>query len=141
MAAIASVLPIRRAAAVVASVGVVFACVTAIWLDGRAEASVRGRLLRTVERLELGFVDLAVREPVRRNQFATQPYVGNGYFSQRIPAAGMGFLSSSNPIGWPLGTPRFTDALAAGLYANTNASLIYTCPPPLPQLVTNKSSR
>jgi trehalose/maltose hydrolase-like predicted phosphorylase len=60
-----------------------------------------------------------------QNQFDAEPYVGNGYFSQRIPAAGMGFVGSPNPIGWPLGTPRFTDALAAGLYANTTASLIY----------------
>ncbi|HEY2441288.1 MAG TPA: hypothetical protein VGI07_13725, partial [Solirubrobacteraceae bacterium] len=26
------------------------------------------------------------------NQFDAEPYVGNGYFSQRIPAAGMGLL-------------------------------------------------
>lgn len=59
------------------------------------------------------------------NQFDTEPYVGNGYFSQRIPAAGMGLLTGLGTIGWPLGTPRFTEALAAGLYAKTNASLTY----------------
>ena len=59
------------------------------------------------------------------NQFDAEPYVGNGYFSQRIPAAGMGLLTGLGTIGWPLGTPRYTEALAAGIYANTNASLIY----------------
>ena len=59
------------------------------------------------------------------NQFDTEPYVGNGYFSQRIPAAGMGLLRGLGTIGWPLGTPRFTEALAAGLYAKTNASVQY----------------
>ena len=57
------------------------------------------------------------------NQFDAQPYVGNGYFSQRIPAAGAGLLTGLGTIGWPLGTPRFTEALAAGLYALTNASV------------------
>jgi trehalose/maltose hydrolase-like predicted phosphorylase len=59
------------------------------------------------------------------NEFDAQPYVGNGYFSQRIPSAGMGLLQGLGTIGWPLGTPRFTEALAAGVYADTNASLIY----------------
>jgi trehalose/maltose hydrolase-like predicted phosphorylase len=59
------------------------------------------------------------------NQFDAQPYVGNGYFSQRIPAAGSGLLTGLGTIGWPLGTPRFTEALAAGLYALTNASVQY----------------
>src|SRR5689334_8009647 len=59
------------------------------------------------------------------NRFDTEPYVGNGYFSQRIPAAGMGLLTGLGTIGWPLGTPRFTEALAAGLYAKTNASKAY----------------
>src|SRR5437868_2030015 len=60
------------------------------------------------------------------NQFDTEPYVGNGYFSQRIPAAGMGLLTGLGTTGWPLGTPRFTEALAAGLYAKTEASTIYS---------------
>jgi trehalose/maltose hydrolase-like predicted phosphorylase len=59
------------------------------------------------------------------NQFDAEPYVGNGYFAQRVPATGMGLLTGLGTIGWPLGTPRFTEALAAGLYAKTNASLIY----------------
>src|SRR6202012_5668831 len=49
----------------------------------------------------------------------TEPYVGNGYFSQRVPAAGMGLLTGLGKIGWPLGSPRFTEGLAAGLYAHT----------------------
>jgi len=59
------------------------------------------------------------------NQFDAEPYVGNGYFSQRIPAAGMGLLTGLGTIGWPLGTPRFTEALAAGLYSTTNGSVQY----------------
>jgi trehalose/maltose hydrolase-like predicted phosphorylase len=59
------------------------------------------------------------------NRFDAEPYVGNGYFSQRIPAAGMGLLTGLGKIGWPLGTPRFTEALAAGLYAKTNASATF----------------
>jgi trehalose/maltose hydrolase-like predicted phosphorylase len=59
------------------------------------------------------------------NQFDAEPYVGNGYFSQRIPAVGEGLLTGLGTIGWPLGTPRFTEALAAGVYAQTDASLIY----------------
>jgi len=93
---------------------------SAIWPDGRAEASVPAAAATNAS--GSSWV-LSTSQFV--NQFDAAPYVGNGYFSQRIPAAGMGFLSSSNPIGWPLGTPRFTDALAAGLYANTTASLIY----------------
>ncbi len=37
----------------------------------------------------------------------------------------MGLLTGLGTIGWPLGTPRFTEALAAGVYAKTNASTIY----------------
>ncbi len=59
------------------------------------------------------------------NQFDSEPYVGNGYFSQRIPAAGAGLLTGLGTIGWPLGTPRFTEALAAGLYAKANASVAF----------------
>jgi trehalose/maltose hydrolase-like predicted phosphorylase len=59
------------------------------------------------------------------NQFGTQPYVGNGYLSQRIPAAGTGFLGGLGTIGWPLRTPRVTDAIAAGVYAYTDASNVY----------------
>jgi trehalose/maltose hydrolase-like predicted phosphorylase len=60
------------------------------------------------------------------NQFTAEPYVANGYFSQRIPAAGMGFLGTGlDEIGWPLVYPRTTEALAAGLYAYTKASNFY----------------
>jgi trehalose/maltose hydrolase-like predicted phosphorylase len=59
------------------------------------------------------------------NQFDTEPYVGNGYFSQRIPAAGMGLRTGLGTIGWPLGSPRFTEALAAGLYAKTKGSVSF----------------
>ena len=64
------------------------------------------------------------------NQFDTEPYVGNGYFSQRIPAAGMGLLTGLGTIGWPLGTPRYTEALATGVYAKTNASVGFYPPRP-----------
>src|ERR671935_167801 len=59
------------------------------------------------------------------NQYQTQPYVGNGYLSQRIPAAGMGFAGGLGTVGWPLRTPRVTDAMAAGVYAYTDASNVY----------------
>ncbi len=59
------------------------------------------------------------------NRFDAEPYVGNGYFSQRIPAAGMGLRGGLGEIGWPLDTPRTTEALAAGLYAYTDASKVY----------------
>jgi trehalose/maltose hydrolase-like predicted phosphorylase len=120
MGVIASVLRVRRGAAVVASVVVVFACVMAFWLDGRAEASVRGAAATGS-----GGSSWVLSTSQFVNQFDAEPYVGNGYFSQRIPAAGMGFLGGLGTIGWPLGTPRFTDALAAGLYANTTASLSF----------------
>lgn len=69
------------------------------------------------------------------NQFDAEPYVGNGYFSQRIPAAGMGLLTGLGTIGWPLGTPRFTEALAAGLYAKTNASSLTFYPDETKQVI------
>ncbi|MDP9345954.1 MAG: haloacid dehalogenase, partial [Actinomycetota bacterium] len=34
-------------------------------------------------------------------------YVGNGYLSQRVPATGMGYLSTGEKTGWPLYTPRY----------------------------------
>jgi trehalose/maltose hydrolase-like predicted phosphorylase len=43
-------------------------------------------------------------------------YVGNGYLSQRVPAAGMGHLSTGEKTGWPLYTPRYDGAFVAGLY-------------------------
>ena len=35
------------------------------------------------------------------------PYVGNGYLSQRVPPAGMGYVSTGEKTGWPLYTPRY----------------------------------
>jgi trehalose/maltose hydrolase-like predicted phosphorylase len=43
-------------------------------------------------------------------------YVGNGYLSQRVPAAGMGYVSTGEKTGWPLYTPRYDGAFVAGLY-------------------------
>jgi trehalose/maltose hydrolase-like predicted phosphorylase len=43
-------------------------------------------------------------------------YVGNGYLSQRVPAAGMGYLSTGEKTGWPLYSPRYDGAFVAGLY-------------------------
>ena len=59
------------------------------------------------------------------DQFTAEPFVGNGYFSQRIPAAGMGRSADQGEAGWPLGDQRFSEALAAGVYANADASTIY----------------
>ena len=89
-------------------------------LTGRADATTRAS-----QDASTGGSTMSISTSQFVNQFDTEPYVGNGYFSQRIPAAGMGLLTGLGTIGWPLGTPRFTEALAAGLYAQTNASLIY----------------
>jgi trehalose/maltose hydrolase-like predicted phosphorylase len=43
-------------------------------------------------------------------------YVGNGYLSQRVPATGMGYVSTGEKTGWPLYTPRYDGAFVAGLY-------------------------
>ncbi|WP_194893174.1 NEW3 domain-containing protein [Catenulispora pinisilvae] len=50
--------------------------------------------------------------------YTQEPFVGNGYLSQRVPAIGAGFegdgdLGTGN---WPLGNPRSTTALVAGVY-------------------------
>jgi trehalose/maltose hydrolase-like predicted phosphorylase len=54
------------------------------------------------------------------NQFSNistrHAYVGNGYLSQRVPASGMGYLSTGEKTGWPLYTPRYDGAFVAGLY-------------------------
>jgi trehalose/maltose hydrolase-like predicted phosphorylase len=54
------------------------------------------------------------------NQFSNistrHAYVGNGYLSQRVPGAGMGYLSTGEKTGWPLYTPRYDGAFVAGLY-------------------------
>ena len=59
------------------------------------------------------------------DQFTAEPFVGNGYFSQRIPAAGMGRSADQGEAGWPLGDQRFNEALAAGVYADNDDSTIY----------------
>ncbi|MDP9293989.1 MAG: discoidin domain-containing protein [Actinomycetota bacterium] len=43
-------------------------------------------------------------------------FVGNGYLSQRVPATGMGYVSTGEKTGWPLYTPRYDGAFVAGLY-------------------------
>src|SRR4051812_26872494 len=43
-------------------------------------------------------------------------YVGNGYLSQRVPPAGMGYVETGEKTGWPLYTPRYDGAFVAGLY-------------------------
>jgi trehalose/maltose hydrolase-like predicted phosphorylase len=50
------------------------------------------------------------------NLFTRHAYVGNGYLSQRVPAAGMGYLSTGEKTGWPLFTARYDGAFVAGLY-------------------------
>src|SRR6188472_1077709 len=50
------------------------------------------------------------------NVFTRHAYVGNGYLSQRVPAAGMGYLATGEKTGWPLFTPRYDGAFVAGLY-------------------------
>ncbi|WP_237773406.1 discoidin domain-containing protein, partial [Streptomyces luteocolor] len=50
---------------------------------------------------------------------AYDPYVGNGYLGVRVPPAGAGYPAphADEKTGWPLYTPRFDGAFAAGLYA------------------------
>ncbi|GGV47119.1 hypothetical protein GCM10010495_76000 [Kitasatospora herbaricolor] len=48
--------------------------------------------------------------------YLKQPFVGNGYLSQRLPAVGQGFQQSTDKAGWPLYNPRYTSALVAGVY-------------------------
>lgn len=47
------------------------------------------------------------------------PYVGNGYLGTRVPPAGAGYSApvKDQKTGWPLYTPRYDGAFAAGLYA------------------------
>ena len=49
--------------------------------------------------------------------YTRHAYVGNGYLSQRVPPAGMGYMSTGEKTGWPLFTPRYDGAFLAGLYA------------------------
>lgn len=50
------------------------------------------------------------------------PYIGNGYLGHRVPALGTGYQGSEDPSGWPLYTPRYDGAFAAGLYAHNSRS-------------------
>lgn len=45
-------------------------------------------------------------------------YVGNGYLGQRIPPNGTGYAASGEKTGFPLYTPRYDGAFAAGLYSH-----------------------
>jgi trehalose/maltose hydrolase-like predicted phosphorylase len=49
-------------------------------------------------------------------KYTRHPYVGNGYLSQRIPPAGMGYMATGEKTGWPLYTPRYDGAFLSGLY-------------------------
>jgi trehalose/maltose hydrolase-like predicted phosphorylase len=48
--------------------------------------------------------------------YTRHAYVGNGYLSQRVPPAGMGYMQTGEKTGWPLFTPRYDGAFLAGLY-------------------------
>lgn len=56
--------------------------------------------------------------------YTQEPFVGNGYLSQRLPAIGAGFegdgdLGTGN---WPMYSARSTTALVAGVYEKSGAS-------------------
>ena len=53
------------------------------------------------------------------------PYVGNGYFSQRIPPAGAGYLANVGRTNWPIDAARGVQSLLAGFYASGKFSNIY----------------
>lgn len=44
-------------------------------------------------------------------------YTGNGYLGVRVPPSGAGYAEPGDKTGWPLYTPRYDGAFAAGLYA------------------------
>ncbi|MFE3141799.1 discoidin domain-containing protein [Streptomyces scopuliridis] len=45
-------------------------------------------------------------------------YTGNGYLGTRVPPTGAGYAETGTTTGWPLYTPRYDGAFAAGLYAH-----------------------
>jgi trehalose/maltose hydrolase-like predicted phosphorylase len=53
----------------------------------------------------------------RPADFTQQPYVGNGYLSQRLPAIGEGYQGNLGESGWPLNDQRFTGAFVSGAYS------------------------
>ena len=50
------------------------------------------------------------------SDYKRHAYVGNGYISQRVPPTGAGYVATGETTGWPLFTPRYDGAFAAGLY-------------------------
>ncbi|MEU6663341.1 discoidin domain-containing protein [Streptomyces sp. NPDC046821] len=57
----------------------------------------------------------ATTRPDPANTF--HAYTGNGYLGVRVPPAGAGYAEPGDKTGWPLYTPRYDGAFAAGLYA------------------------
>lgn len=51
-----------------------------------------------------------------QENYTSHPYVGNGYLSQRVPPAGMGYDATGGETGFPLNTPRYDGAFVSGLY-------------------------
>ncbi|ACC40357.1 trehalose or maltose hydrolase [Mycobacterium marinum M] len=51
------------------------------------------------------------------NSYGRHAFVGNGYLSQQVPPAGMGYAQTGEETGFPLFTPRFDGAFTAGLYS------------------------
>ncbi|MFC9427843.1 discoidin domain-containing protein [Streptomyces sp. NPDC056987] len=45
-------------------------------------------------------------------------YTGNGFLGVRVPPTGAGYAEPGGATGWPLYTPRYDGAFAAGLYAH-----------------------
>lgn len=74
--------------------GALSVCMTGLGLAGQASASVRATLAAP----ESGSTT-AISTSQFVNQFDAEPYVGNGYFSQRIPAVGMGLMTGLGTIG------------------------------------------
>ena len=55
---------------------------------------------------------LITSKTLNQTAFQTQPYVGNGYISQRIPAEGSGFwVQEGGSNGWPLFDDRYAAAV------------------------------
>jgi trehalose/maltose hydrolase-like predicted phosphorylase len=50
------------------------------------------------------------------NDYTRQAFVGNGYLSQRVPAAGAGYRPGRQTMGWPIFDKQFTGAFVSGLY-------------------------
>ncbi|WP_371789922.1 discoidin domain-containing protein [Streptomyces sp. NBC_01471] len=52
----------------------------------------------------------------RAADYQSQPYVGNGYLGQRLPATGTGYQGDLGGTGWPIYGERYAGAFVAGLY-------------------------